>query len=126
MSRDRERILTNHKTVVLELVEDIKDNIVKGSIERTVCSGVYKKLCVLPELEMMKISVEVLLCRETQIRERTDLFLEQILNVIFERICGTALTIPFSAAQIPTEDKNCIWRFIVAILGWVREYKKNT
>jgi|SRR5208337_1447432 len=123
---DRQRILENHKITILELVEDIKDNVLKNNMERTVCAGIHGKLRLMSELEMMKISVEILLCRERAIKEHTDKMLEETLQVIFKRLSGKDLQIPFCAESIPQEDKDCIWSFIACILGWVKEYKKNT
>jgi hypothetical protein len=126
-SVERERILANHKTTILELVEDIGENILQNSIERTVCTGIHSKLRLMSELEMMKISVEVLLRRERSIADRTDEMLEETMQIIFKRLSGGKdLEFPFSAKNIPQEDKDCIWRFIDCILGWVKEYKKNT
>lgn len=127
-----EKLLSNLKLTITELITDLKDNMFTSPDEQSDLSMVEFFFNCLPEKELMQHVVENTLPFSAQIRARDMNFFITQKNKIFEGLpeerinhFEKLITTPQSKGGMTDENKDVIWSYFQTIIRIAEEYKKN-
>jgi hypothetical protein len=113
------------KTVVLEMIQDIADNIVVGNTNKMIASTFASFFQTYSEIALMKDSIEVILSKKREIVGKNIEIIGVVLPQIFQKVMGTKFNITIDYEKISEENLENIWNYLNVMLALTEAYKKN-